>query len=269
MVITYVEQLVAQNSSVAYVLKEVDAVCALLPSPGSGLCTSIAAQYVPQMVQWILNKENPQTFCSQVGLCSSSNNIQQNQQVKRNLVEVEGLQFESEETQGACPLCEMVITYVEQLVAQNSSEAYVLKEVDAVCDMLPSPGSGLCTSIAAQYVPQMIQWILNKENPQNFCTQVGLCSSKINTLIAEYKRNEDQGTCPLCTMIISYVEQLVAQNSTLSFVLKEVDKVCALLPSGPTIKLCDQIAATYVPGMVKWILKKEDPDQFCAQVHLC
>jgi len=77
--------------------------------------------------------------------------------------------------QGVCPVCQLVVTYVEQLIAQNSTIAEIEQQVDALCNMLPSPGNSLCVSLVATYLPQMIQWILNKENPQMFCQSVGLC----------------------------------------------------------------------------------------------
>lgn len=109
------------------------------------------------MIQWIENKENPATFCAQVGVCSSIkvdrlrrnpavNQLPRRQrQAKREVVE---------ETQGAvCQICQLVITYVEQLVAQNNTIAAIEAEVDQMCAVLPSPlNSAVCSfSLLAIY----------------------------------------------------------------------------------------------------------------------
>jgi len=83
--------------------------------------------------------------------------------------------------QGGCSVCELVVTYVEQFVAQNKTISEIITEVDNLCSLLPSPFNSACDSFASAYVPQLVQWIINNENPQEFCTEIGICSSKLTS----------------------------------------------------------------------------------------
>jgi len=174
--IQYVEGYVAENQTEQEIIAQLQTFCSAL-GPLSAECQSLIATYAPQMIKWVQNNENPQTFCTQVGACTSSLRRtpavrqlpRKSKHSKREIVE---------ETQGAvCQVCELVITYVEQLVSQNNTIAGIEAEVDQMCTVLPSPLSSACVSLVNQYLPQMVTWIVNKENPATFCSTVGLCTS--------------------------------------------------------------------------------------------
>lgn len=95
------------------------------------------------MIQWIENRENPATFCAQVGLCTSAkvDKLRRNPAVNQLPRRTQRAKREvAEETQGAaCQICQLVITYVEQLISQNNTIAAIEAEVDQMCAVLPSP----------------------------------------------------------------------------------------------------------------------------------
>lgn len=276
LVVSYTEKFVQSNESESVILAQLDSLCGDIPVFGSQ-CTSIVNQYAPQLIAWLVAKENPQTFCASVGLCSSTKNQHHRVTVIRPKVAKR-----AEEQGGACSICQLVITYVENWVAQNQTEAEIIAQLQSFCSNL-GPLSPECSSLVATYAPQMIQWIENKESPTTFCAQVGVCSSlrlrrtpAVNQLPRRTQRQakrdvaeETQGpVCQVCQLVITYVENLVAQNNTIAAIEAEVDQLCAALPS-PLNGACTSLVNQYLPQMVQWIINKENPAAFCASVGLC
>jgi len=69
-----------------------------------------------------------------------------------------------------------VILYVEQYLAEAATEAEIEQKLDQLCSLLPSVFQGQCTSLINDYLPQMIQSVIAKENPLAVCTSIGICS---------------------------------------------------------------------------------------------
>jgi len=164
--LTYVEKWVAQNQTESQIIAQLQAFCSNL-GPLAPECNSFVATYAPQIITWIENKEPPATICAQIGACTSRKLARANA--------VKKLTQKRNEEQGVCQVCQLVVTYVEQLVSQNNTIAEIEQQVDAMCALLPSPINGACTSIVNQYLPQLVQWIISKEDPSTFCSSVGLC----------------------------------------------------------------------------------------------
>jgi len=245
LVVQYVEAYLANNQTEQQIEQELDQLCALL-GPLSQTCTQFVGTYLPQLIQWIENGENPQQFCTQVGLCA----FHQKRAVQ----------------QAGCSVCELIVTYVESYIANNQTEQQIIANLDQLCAML-GPLASQCEAIVQQYVPQMIQWIINGENPQTFCTQVGLCSALPSYQPKLEKRVSLQAGCSICTLVVTYVETYIANNQTEQQIIANLDELCSML--GPLASQCDAFVAAYVPQVIQWIINGENPQQFCTQVGLC
>jgi hypothetical protein len=95
-----------------------------------------------------------------------------------------------------------------------------------------------CDNFVEQYLPLAIQWILNNEPAQTFCTQLGLCTSKRLSLIRVLPKPaqpipvpRDGSLCGICSLTIASVEQWLQQNSSVSEVEQYLENVCALFPA--------------------------------------
>jgi len=142
---------------------------------------------------------------------------------------------------------------------KTKPEQQIIDQLDQICALL-GPLTSTCDAIVAQYVPQMIQWIINGEDPKTFCTQVGLCSARPDPKLE--KREALQAGCSICTMIVGYVESYLAQNQTQQQIIEQLDQLCALL--GPLASQCDAFVAAYVPQLIQWIQKTVNPHNFSA-----
>jgi len=260
LVVTYVESYLKQNTTEEQIIQELDVLCTKIPVFGQE-CESLVASEVPNMINWIENKENPQAFCQSIKVCATP----------------------KPRTTGPipCSLCQIIVTYVEKWMTENSTERAITERLDVFCSAL-GPLSPECDSFNAIYVPKLINWIVAKENPQVFCSQVHICQSarypvikekaeqkmRLNRMHSHIKRADNEvqqsGGCQICQVVVTYVEQLVAQNQTVSEIVKKVEELCSFTPP-PLNQVCDTIAAKYVPSLVAWILRKENPQAFCAQ----
>jgi len=182
-VATYVDKWVSENSTEEVIAQHLEQFCVDL-GPLSPECQSFVSIYVPKLIDWVVAKENPQTFCAQVGLCSTSKKFFTYQGkiariTKREEVEEEEEEdyFESfeEEQSAGCQVCQLIVTYVENLAAKNSTETEMIAKVEELCSLFGSPFVQACDQFVSSHLPKLITWIMQKENPQAFCAQVRLC----------------------------------------------------------------------------------------------
>jgi len=257
LVVSYVDNFIQDNATEQEIIEELDAICALLGGNLEQECDAMVAQYVPQMIQWILEGETPTAFCTQVGLCSFR---------KHRKDEVHIL-AKRDVAQASCEVCELVVKYVEGYVQNNQTEQQIIQQLEQICDLL-GPLSQTCDQFVEQYTPQLIDWIIAGNSPQAFCAQVGLCSARKQHHAVVHKRTLQQGGgCSVCELLVQYIEGFIATNQSEQQIIDQLDQICSLL--GPLTQECDDFVASYVPQAIDWILKNEDPQQFCTQAGLC
>jgi len=77
-----------------------------------------------------------------------------------------------------------------------------------------------------------------------------------------------QTPCTLCLFSVQFVDGYLKQNETQEEIIKQFQMVCALLPS-PYEKYCVAYVQIYVPQVIAWLRKEEDPMLICTQLGLC
>eukprot|EP01130_Rhizamoeba_saxonica_P001320 TRINITY_DN11197_c0_g1_i1.p1 TRINITY_DN11197_c0_g1~~TRINITY_DN11197_c0_g1_i1.p1 ORF type:complete len:227 (-),score=50.28 TRINITY_DN11197_c0_g1_i1:33-713(-) len=176
--------------------------------------------------------------------------------------------------QNACPLCEFVVQTVESYLTNNATQAEIIHEVEQIC-LIFGKGSPIyvqCETMIEQYGPSLINALVAKEPPHIFCTQVGLCSStEMGKIIKKISLNvdvKDNSLCPVCTLVVSAVEQWMESNATVTQIIAQAEQLCKLFGGGFE-QQCDAFVEQYVPQLVTWIEKNEPPSVFCKQVGLC
>jgi len=178
-VVTYVEKWVTENATERAISERLDIFCSAL-GPLAPECDSFNAIYVPKLINWIVQKQPPQIFCSEVHLCQSARftvikeKLEHKMRLNRMHSHIKRADDEVQQS-GGCQICQVVVTYVEQLVAQNQTVSKIVQKVEELCSFTPPPLNQVCDTIASKYVPSLVAWILRKENPQAFCAQVKLC----------------------------------------------------------------------------------------------
>jgi len=64
---------------------------------------------------------------------------------------------------------------IENFLASPGTETEIEDELHELCGQLPSPFDNECNNIVNTYLPVLIQWIINHENPAVLCSQLALC----------------------------------------------------------------------------------------------
>lgn len=158
MLVSFVENWVDDNATMHEMEIFVEKLCMILPSEDQQMCDSFVENYLPQVVEMIEQDFPPEAICAAIGLCTSSA-VMSAQQVA--------------DTQ--CTLCEFIAGYVEGWIAQNATEEEIAQGLESICAL--TPYAQMCDALVQQYLPLIIQWVQNNENPDEVCTQIGLCTS--------------------------------------------------------------------------------------------
>jgi len=251
LVVQVVESYVTNNANEQQIQAKLDQVCGDLPSPYNGECTLIVNTYLPQIIQYIQDDENPAQLCAQLNLCTSNTAV--------------ALPVKREVEQSICAVCELVVQVVESYVANNATEQQIQAKLDQVCGYLPAPYNGECTLIVNTYLPQIIQYIQNDENPAQLCAQLNLCTSK---MAVDVKREVEQSVCSVCQLVVQVVESYITNNATDQQIEAKLDQVCGDLPA-PYNGECTLIVNAYLPQIIQYIQNNEQPATLCAQLGLC
>jgi len=234
LVVSTVESFIKENKTEQEIEKLLDALCDKLPVFGKQ-CEAMVDAYLPMIIDWIVNAENPQKFCTQIGLCPKA----------------------SVTDGGNCMLCKLVVSYVEQYLEKNNTQQEIEKLLDKVCDALPLL-KAQCKALVHEYLPELIEFIENKENPDTFCAQIGLCPKSVP---------EAGPGCVVCELVVSAVEKFLKENKTEEEIEKLLDKLCDTLPVFKD--QCKAMINAYLDKIIDWIENQEDPNTFCRQVGLC
>lgn len=161
-VANYAEDFLSSNATETEIITFVSTVCNLFPGAFKQECHNFIAQEGQALIQLLLQKETPSVICSQLGLCSSSKLI-------KPIKPAQSGQY--------CTICEFVVQAAEGYIQSNSTLKEIETLLDSVCSVLPGGFQDQCSDFIDNYLELAVQWILSNENPDVFCTQVGLCSS--------------------------------------------------------------------------------------------
>jgi saposin len=74
--------------------------------------------------------------------------------------------------------------------------------------------------------------------------------------------------CSLCQFAVQYIDGYLQQNYTQAQIIKQLEVVCALAPE-PFADQCDAFVEQYVPVLIDYIVKYEDPSTACTQLRFC
>lgn len=244
-----VEQFMGNNHTESEIVEFVDKLCSFLPSALKGECDVIIETYGPVIIDYIINKEDPQTLCTQIGLCKREMPAQEEPPHPAPLGGLE------------CAACEYLMSLAESVLGNNATEQEIVKFVDQVCTLLPGVLKAPCEAIIDEYGPELIQFLINREDPATFCGQIGLCKK------TEHPAGQSF-LCPVCTVAISYLENYITSNSTEAEITSLVEGLCNALPSVLAMP-CDVFVEQYGAHLINWLVAKEPPSKFCSTIGLC
>eukprot|EP01098_Paradermamoeba_levis_P014518 TRINITY_DN695_c0_g1_i1.p1 TRINITY_DN695_c0_g1~~TRINITY_DN695_c0_g1_i1.p1 ORF type:complete len:412 (-),score=169.66 TRINITY_DN695_c0_g1_i1:99-1271(-) len=258
------ESWIESNSTEQDIFKVLDTACDIIPGAYSAVCKKVIEQYGPQLVKALLNRENPDTLCKQIRLCTATlmKDVAAAPVFSPAELNVKGA--------GECYVCKLVVGYVENFVKSNSSEQEIIQEAEKVCGILPSSLKTICDNFVDNYIPQVINLLLQKVPPASICSYLKLCTASANRImtVAQAQQVGNTQYCQICQFVVTTAENFLSSSTTESEITTLADKVCTVLPSQYS-QLCKQFVDDGLPLAIKYILAKESPQVACAQIKLC
>ncbi|KAJ5071081.1 hypothetical protein M0811_10565 [Anaeramoeba ignava] len=232
-----VEAFISENTTEQEIEQFLENVCNMLPSPINTICDGLIEQYIPVIVQLLVNDFPPDQICTEIGLCTS-------------MKAPKGIE---------CTVCEWIMEQVEAFISENTTEQEIEQFLENVCNMLPSPINTICDGLIEQYIPVIVQLLVNDFPPDQICTEIGLCTSMKAPKGIE---------CTVCEWIMEQVEAFISENTTEQEIEQFLENVCNMLPS-PINTICDGLIEQYIPVIVQLLVNDFPPDQICTEIGLC
>ncbi|KAI5069998.1 hypothetical protein GOP47_0014341 [Adiantum capillus-veneris] len=96
-------------------------------------CKTMVNQYGDQIIEMLLQKMNPLTICTQLGMCSSAKKF------SSNLASVvDGTEGVNGFKDAGCSMCEMAVIWAQNQLMKNQSSEAIKSYLNNVCEHLPN-----------------------------------------------------------------------------------------------------------------------------------
>ena len=222
--------------------------CTFFTEPLLSVCTKIAEQYVPIIMQLIEKELEHHEICQIIGFCDS-----QSVGIRKGIAD----------NSVGCDVCVKVVTYVEELLLNKLVEAEVAKLVSTLCYKFPAPGSTYCQIIVQKYIPVVMQWIEKKMEKVPICEKLGFCKE-----LPKIEAPKNGMGCTVCKEVISYIEKAMVSTKVEEEIEAIVGKLCVKFPA-PYNTLCESLVKQYIPVIMQWLEEGLEHLEICSKLGFC
>jgi len=248
-----------------------DTLCEYMPSSISKPCEEYVDAYAETVIQLILQDFTPQQICAEIGLCSSVSEVVMTVQDTK------------------CVLCEYVIKTLDDLLANNATEAEIKTALEEVCDYLPGSVKKQCTQFVDMYSDMIVDFLTHQMSPEEVCQQLGLCPGQLESNAEQFQmlaqvdeiiqqdniiavsgqeNKDDRPYCTLCEYAIGEVDKLITDKKNEEEIKSALDRICYEL-SNPIKDKCLEMVNTYTDEIIDMFIAEYTPQEVCAQLGLC
>uniref|UniRef100_A0A8C0QP30 Prosaposin n=1 Tax=Chelonoidis abingdonii TaxID=106734 RepID=A0A8C0QP30_CHEAB len=84
-----------------------------------------------------------------------------------------------------CNVCQIVVTYIDNELQENETQAEIGTLLVKGCHLLPKPLTDQCDEIVLQYEPEALRLLVQIMDPSFVCTKIGACESSKEDLMGE------------------------------------------------------------------------------------
>jgi saposin len=265
--VSYVEELLFNETLLPDIEILVGDICNLLPSPLSSLCTSFIDQYLEEIIADIEADIDSFNICGKIGLCGSRG---KKPVLRRSLLHGKGDVF--------CDLCEELIDYIRQLYIDGYAKEEIEELVNELCQSL-GPFSSLCTSFLDGYIDEIFDWIDQELDSATICGFIGLCGSNPGiskkqskslvrvSRVKSTKAIPNDIFCDGCKEVIDYIRTMLIDGYAKEAIEEAVAELCQAL--GPLASLCTSYIDSYIDDIFAWIDQGLDSTTICSDIGLC
>ncbi|GKT18819.1 Saposin like protein, partial [Aduncisulcus paluster] len=197
-----------------------ESLCVDLPGSVSPICEYIVDVFAPVLFQLLQDGEQPENLCTLIGMCSS----------------LEPIEIEPPIKDSTCSTCETIVKYAEEIFLPDMTYDEFMEFFDGFCECLPKFITTQCLNIVDEYAPSLYQWLQQEEDPETFCTLMGLCDGTF-----EEPEDNSDFTCTICQYIVDFAEDIFLPDMSLDEFLSYFETFCSDYLPRWLVAECDSI----------------------------
>ncbi|CAF4224289.1 unnamed protein product, partial [Adineta steineri] len=243
----------------------------ILPGVLKANCTTFVHKYGPLIAILFAKNETAVQICDFLKVCTNGT-----QGITQNVVHETFKIKQSSINSVECSLCKYVVSYVDNIVQNNKSEAAIEAALEKVCTILPPAIKDKCVQFVETYGPVLTQLIAKYATPEQVCNALKMCHNgtqemtsfkpaEVNEFIESSIKSAQ---CSLCKYVVSYIDAVIQNNKSEAAIEAALEKVCGILPA-PIKAPCITFVDAYGPILVQLIEKYATPEQVCNALKMC
>jgi len=261
-VVAMLESQVSKGENSSVLLGSVDKLCTRLHI--EDWCVANLKPKIVAALPQLLAKLDPSKVCAFVKLCGNNSVAKAAQEKMPHKVETEQKDNPKGMLDTKCVLCSLILGYVKQVIGSNQTQAAIEAALDKACQKIPF-AKNLCVSVLEPYLTQIIEGIVNKEDPAVICAKIKLCPPAPPPV--EKREAELNVQCELCTAVLTYVKSQIGSDNSQQNVQNALDRACSKIPFAKG--LCGSVLQPFVMQIVSGFVASQDPATICGRIRLC
>ncbi|XP_067155689.1 prosaposin-like [Apteryx mantelli] len=211
--------------------------------------------------------QDPQELCGLVGACASPAPLAP---LAEKVLHALGALDRAAGATPLCEVCEFAVKAAEGLLENNVTEEQLVNDMEKVCYMLPHGVIGQCKDFVDSYGKAVVIMLLEATDPRAVCTMLRCCpkAPAARAGAGALERPAAGAFCNVCQIVITYFDNELLKNETLSELGDMLEKGCELLPS-PFTGQCEALVTQYEPAAVRLLVQMMDPTFVCTKLRAC
>lgn len=268
-----IQQMISTNATEEEIMQALEKACTYLPESYVQTCKQFVDTYGKMVIDMLINKIDPEKVCIQLGLCTGSERFPK---INIPVFKLSKTSVGTSDPGPICMVCQLVVTEVKAMIGDNATEAEIMQALEKACAMLPDKYSKQCKDFVDKYGPMVIDLLIKDIDPEQVCTQLGLCSTPKNAVNGKnlppiqvsYPKVGNGEACAVCETIIQYLEALLEQGSTMEQIEALLGKLCGYLPPS-MVNQCESIIKQYGDLIIHYVSTLASPKEVCRLIHVC
>lgn len=306
--VVHLRDIVIANSTEAEFKQVFKGICGEM-GPLKDECDNIADNYSDVIFNVISTSLNPELVCGMINICPKGNKrrglvmpllqlsptaieLSLKKKQKPSPVftkqEIDAFQLPFDTLMGpqnayqlvengeVCTLCEMVLHFVQQSLAQPATEQQIKESVERTCNVLPKSVRVECDDFVRTYGDAVIAMLIQEMDPSEVCPLLKMCSQKLKEDVEMVFEDamqveigsQDKPTCPLCLFAVTEAQQRIQSDKSIQNIKRTLETLCNHLPQKLNVE-CTDFVDSYAKMLVDMLIKDMTPQQICVQLKLC